>query len=174
MSFGDFVIRYEHKFLGNIHRDEQLQDSHPLKNVEKYYKIFNEYIMICIGLLALLNNFNKKDFIDLATEEFVEKKFAGDDVGDIKKTINQTEIKNALSTTHRNVLNFNLKIYAFGYDELICFPRSDIQFETITTNKFFSNVHRLVRGKFHLHHSHITGKTYYYAHVFCNATLIEK
>ena len=46
--------------------------------------------MICIDLLALLNNFNKKDFIDLATEEFVEKKFAEDDVGDIKKTINQT------------------------------------------------------------------------------------
>ena len=90
MSFGDFVIRYEHKFLRNIHRDEQLQDSHPLKNLENYYKIFNEYIMICIDLLALLNNFNKKDFIDLATEEFVEKKFAEDDVGDIKKTINQT------------------------------------------------------------------------------------
>ena len=90
MSFGDFVIRYEHKFLRNIHSDEQLQDSHPLKNLENYYKIFNEYIMICIDLLALLNNFNKKDFIDLATEEFVEKKFAEDDVGDIKKTINQT------------------------------------------------------------------------------------
>ena len=174
MSFGNFVIQYEHKFLRNIHRDEQLQDSHHLKNLENYYKIFNKYIMICIGLLALLNNFNKKDFIDLATEEFVEKKFAEEDVGDIKKTINQTEIKNALSTTHRNVLKFNLKIYAFVYDELICFPRSDIQFETITTNKFFSNGHQLVRGKFHLHHSHITGKTYGYAHVFFNTTLIEK
>ena len=59
MSFGDFLIRYEHKFLRNIYTDKQLQDSHHLKNLENYYKTFNEYIMICIGLLALLNNFNK-------------------------------------------------------------------------------------------------------------------
>ena len=93
--------------------------------------------MICIGLLVLLNNFNDNDFRNLATEEFDENKFAEDDVGNIAKTINQTEIKNALSTTHGNVPKFNLKIYAFVYDELICFPRSDIQFETIATNNFF-------------------------------------
>ena len=93
--------------------------------------------MISIGLLVLLNNFNDNDFRNLATEEFDENKFAEDDVGNIAKTINQTEIKNALSTTHGNVPKFNLKIYAFVYDELICFPRSDIQFETIATNNFF-------------------------------------
>ena len=90
-----------------------------------------------ICLLALLNNFNKNDFINLANEEFVEDKFVGDDVGNIKRTINQTEIKNALSTMHGNVPKFNLKVYAYVYDELVCFPRSDIQFETITTNNFF-------------------------------------
>ena len=90
-----------------------------------------------ICLLALLNNFNKNDFINLANEEFAEDKFVGDDVGNIKRTINQTEIKNALSTMHGNVPKFNLKVYAYVYDELVCFPRSDIQFETITTNNFF-------------------------------------
>ena len=90
-----------------------------------------------ICLLALLNNFNKNDFINLTNEEFVEDKFVGDDVGNIKRTINQTEIKNALSTMHGNVPKFNLKVYAYVYDELVCFPRSDIQFETITTNNFF-------------------------------------
>ena len=90
-----------------------------------------------ICLLALLNNFNKNDFINLANEEFVEDKFVGDDVGNIKRTINQTEIKNALSTMHGNVPKFNLKVCAYVYDELVCFPRSDIQFETITTNNFF-------------------------------------
>ena len=53
MAFGDFLIRYEHKFLRNIYT---------------------------IGLLALLNNFNKTDFINLATEQFVENKFAGDEI----------------------------------------------------------------------------------------------
>ena len=174
MSFGDFVIQCEHKFQRNIYTDEQFQNSHHLKNLENYYEIFSEYIMICIGWLALLNNFNKNDFINLTTEEFVENKFAEDDVGDIKRTINQIEIKNALSTMHGNVPKFTLQIYAFVYDELICFPRSDIQFETITTNNFFSNVHRLVRGKFHLHHSHITGQIYGYAQDFCNTTVTEK
>ena len=63
--------------------------------------------MICIGLLALLNNFNKSDFINLATELFVEDKFAGDEINEIKNAINQTEIKNALSTTPGNVPKFN-------------------------------------------------------------------
>ena len=67
-----------------------------------------------------------------------------------------------------------MKVYAYVYDELVCFPRSDIDYETITINKFFTNVHQLIRGKFHLHHSHITGKMFGYAHDFCNTTLVEK
>lgn len=44
----------------------------------------------------LLNGFNRHDFINYATEEFVEDTFAGDYINDMKNTINQTEIKNAL------------------------------------------------------------------------------
>ena len=130
--------------------------------------------MICIGLLAMLNNFNRNDFVNVATEEFVEEKCAGEELSEIKNTINKTEIKTVLSTTHGNVSKFTLKIYVYVYDELVCFPRSDLDYETITINKFFTNVHRLIRGKFHLHHSHITGKISGYAHDFCNATLVEK
>ena len=122
----------------------------------------------------MLNNFNRNDFISSATEKFVEDKLAGDEISEIKNTINKTEIKNALSTTHGNVPKFNLKIYAYVYDELVCFPRSDIDYETITTNKFFTNVHRLIRSKFHLHHSHITRKIFGYAHDFYNTTIVEK
>ena len=129
--------------------------------------------MICIGLLALLNNFNGNDYVNFATEEFVEDKFSGGDAHEIKNTINWTEIKNALQTTHGHASKFNLKNYAYIYDELVSFPRSDIDYETITTNKFFINVHRLITGKFHLHHSHITGKIFSYAHDFCNTTQIE-
>ena len=46
--------------------------------------------MICIGLIILLNNFNRNNFINLLTKEFLEEKFAGDDIGDIKNTINET------------------------------------------------------------------------------------
>ena len=57
---------------------------------------------------------------------------------------------------------------------MINFPRSDIDYETITTNTFFINVHQLTKVKFHLHHSHITGKIQGYAHDFCNTAVIEK
>ena len=112
-----------------------------MKDLESYYEIFEEYITIYVGLLALLNNFSRNDFITSATEEFVEDKIAGDEINEIKNNINQTQIKNALSTTHGNVPKFNLKIYAYVYGELICFPKSNIDYETITTDKFFTNVH---------------------------------
>ena len=91
-----------------------------------------------------------------------KKFFAREEVVEIKNAINKTEIKNLLSNTYKNVPKFNLKVYAYVYDELICFPRSDIEFETITTNKFFTNAHRLIIGKFHLHYSHITGEIFGY------------
>ena len=174
MSFGDFVIRYEHKFLENIYTDKQIKDSNHTKDLESYYKTFEEFIMVCIGLLALLNNFSRNNFINLATEEFVGDKFAGDQINEIKNTINQTEIKNALSQTYENVPKFNLKFCAYDYDELVSFQRSDIEYEMITPNNFFRKVHRLIKSKFHLHHSHITRKIFGYAHDFCNTTLIER
>ena len=109
-------------------------------------------------LLALSNNFNRNDFINYAVEKFVNDNFYGDEIIEIKNTIAQAEIKNAVSTSFGKVLKFNLKIYAYVYDNLINFPRSDIDYEIITTNKFFINVHQLIKVKFHLHHSHITGK----------------
>ena len=65
--------------MRNIYTDEQIKDSNHLKNLESYQEIVEEYIAICIGLLALLNNFNKNYFINLATEQFAEDKFAGDE-----------------------------------------------------------------------------------------------
>ena len=93
MSFGDFVIRFEHTFLRNIYTIEQIQDSDHLNNIESYYSIFKEYIMICIGLLALLNNYDRGNYINYAAKEFVQNNFAGDEITYIKNTINQTEIK---------------------------------------------------------------------------------
>ena len=75
MSFGDFVIRYGHEFLRNIYTNEQIKDSYHLKDLESYYEIFEEYNAILVGLLALLNNFNRNDFIYSAVENFVNDNF---------------------------------------------------------------------------------------------------
>ena len=56
---------------------------------------------------------------------------------------------------------------------MIDFPESNFMYDTITTNNFFRNVHRLIKVKLHLHHSHITGKTLGYAYDFCNWNVRE-
>ena len=174
MSFGDFVTRYEHKFLRNIYTEKEINNSEHIKHLQSYYEIFDQYIDVFIGLLALLNNSTNINFINVAVEEFVEDNFAGEEINEIKNTITKTEIKNLLlKDGFKNVPKFNLKLYAYVYNELIIFPRSDIQYDPITTNKFFLNVHRLIRGKFHIHHSHITSEIHGRTHDFCNTMLVE-
>ena len=174
MSFGDFVIRYEHKFLRNIYTEKEIKDSDQVKDLKSYYEIFEQYTGICVGLLALFNNISRYNFLNFNTEKFVENNFAGEEIDEIKNVTNKTEIKNLLFNTYKNAPEFNWKVYAYVYDKLICFPRSDIEYETNTRNNFFTNVHHLIRGKFHLNHCHITGEIFGYAHDFCKATLAER
>ena len=105
MTFGDFIIRYEYKFLRNIYTEKEIQASDHSKPLQSYYEIFQEYIQICFGLLALVNNFDRNNYLNCAIEEFIENQFAGDDLRDIKNAINQTEIKNILSMTKGNFQN---------------------------------------------------------------------
>ena len=104
----------------------------------------------------------------------MEEEFADNTIHAIKNTIQKTEIKNALSQSRGEVYRFNLKVYAFVYDKIIFLPRSDIEYDTLTTDKFFIHVNRLIKGKVHLHHSHTTGKILGYSHDFCNTSVIEK
>ena len=67
-----------------------------------------------------------------------------------------------------------MKVYTYVYNQLFDFPPSEISYEVMTTNNFFSNVNRMIRGKCHLHHSHITGDIIGYAHDFCNTAYFEK
>ena len=76
--------------------------------------------------------------------------------------------------TRWNVFKFHLKIYAYVYEHLLIFPPREIDYETITTNKFFLHVYQLIRGKVHLHHSHITRNIIGYAHDFCSMAFVEK
>ena len=120
-------------------------------------------------------NSNRTDnFINNETEEFVEEEFVDETMHEIKNTINKTEIKNAPAQSHGEVYKFNLKVYAFLYDKIIFLPHSEIEYDTITINKFFIHVHRLIKCKVHLHHYHMTGEILGYSHDFCNTNIIEK
>ena len=65
------------------------------------------------------------------------------------------EIKNYVRS---KIPTFNLKLCALVYNSLIDFPRSTFNYETITTNNFFANVHKYIKVKIHLNHSHMTGE----------------
>ena len=174
MTYDDFIIRYEHKFLRNIYTNDQIKFSHHIENLQNYYEIFQKFISTSVGLLSMLNNYNINDEMNFEVSEFIEENFVNDTIDEIKNRIMQTEIKNALSSSYGKVSKFNLKIYAFVYDVLAYFPQSDIQYETFTTTNFLINIHRLIKMKVHLHHSHVASKIHGYAHDFCNTAVIEK
>ena len=173
MTYGDFVIRFEHKFIRNIYRNEQIKQSVDLESSKNYYKTYQKFIAISISLLLMFDNYNKNDEVNNETSEFIEESFANDTTDELKNRIMETKNKNALKSSYHKVPKFNLKIYAFVYDWLVYFPKSGTQYETFTTNYFFIHAHHLIKMKVHLHHSHIKGKIIGYAHDFCNARVKE-
>ena len=143
MTYGDFIIRYEHKFLRNIYSIDQIKMSDDLKNIESYYIVFNKFIATCTELNSVLSQYTKTDMHHILSdlEECMEEIFSDDEPEEIKNTIMQTEIKNALSTSYGKVPKFNLKIYAFVYSKLVDFPPHN-QYDSFTAKNFFINFHR--------------------------------
>ena len=50
MSYTDFYIRYEHKFLRNVYSKKELKTSKELKSLESYYEVFDRFLTIAILL----------------------------------------------------------------------------------------------------------------------------
>ena len=84
MTSGDFIIRYEHKFIQNIYALDQIKESHHLKTIENYYEIYQKFVSISIGLLSMLNNYNKNDNINSEVSEFIEENCADDSIDELK------------------------------------------------------------------------------------------
>ena len=110
--------------------------------------------------------------ISMEFHNFLETNFDDCDLEYIKNEIMQTDIKNDLKVCGNSIPKFRLKICAYLYDELFCFP-PQTNYDIITTKKFFNHVHNQITQKIHLHHSHITGEIKGYAHDFCNRNVVE-
>ena len=173
MYYGDFIIRYEYKFLKNIFSQEELDTTEELKSLTAYYEAFQKFIHFCVEILRVVQGFNIC-YRDLSTEvaDFLETNFSDCDLGFIKEQILETEIKNIEKTNKRSVPKVYLKVYAYLYDELIHFPLTG-EIDTLTSDKLFIHVHNLIKQKLHLHHSHVTGEIKGYAHDFCNTKVVE-
>ena len=72
-THGDFVIRFEHKFIRRIYTNEQIKQSVDLESLENYYKTYQKFTAISKGLLSMFNNYNKNDEVNNETSEFIEE-----------------------------------------------------------------------------------------------------
>ena len=167
MSYGDFVIKKEHMFLRNIFSKEELLKSSSINTFESFHMHFIKFLEIVVFLEEEINS--SRQFSDCSYPNlirFIEKYLSEfDSFDDIKQEIESIQIKGYVKS---KIPKFNLQLYAFVYDKVMTFPFSKFECETVATDNFFISVYRIINGKIHLHHSHVTGEVKGYAHDFCN------
>ena len=155
MSYLDFHIRKEHKFLRKFLSDDQLNKSEILKSLTTYYQAFETVLQIIIILEDLINDSAKFDEItNGALRKFLKEKCAEfSDFDEVLNEIRKKEIKIS-----------NKKIPKMTLD----FPLSDISIQTFTSKKILENIFHLIYVKIHLHHCHVPARILGYSHSFCN------
>ena len=165
ITYDDFIIQKEHKFLRNVLSKQDLQKSDSIKSLESYHENFKKYIRICIyteSSIKTLSNFTECFHDELV--EFLNENFPDiENFEELKELISEVKVK-----SRSKISKFNMQIYAFFYIEIMKFPPTFFESEAFTTNELFEFVHKLINVKIHLHHSHITGEIKGYSHDFCN------
>ena len=70
MSYFDFVVRKEHRFLKSILREPKLNKYVPLESLRSYYNAFTKFLKI---LILLKNSFgNLSEFEEINNEDLLE------------------------------------------------------------------------------------------------------
>ena len=155
MSYSDFIILKEHKFLRNIFSEEDLLKTRALRKIEQYHLAFQKFSTISIYLEDSLNTLT--EFHECCNDKFIdfciEKCEDCDDFNEMKEAIKDIPINNKQKS---KILKFVLQIYAFIYQRTMDFPQGSFDYKTLTTNDSFDSVHKIINVKTHLHHSHIT------------------
>ena len=119
MSYGDFFIRYEHKFLRSIYSNKETAESPQMCNLEKYYEAYQKLVKICVGQLPLTSNYvhsNQGDLFDANVRDFLDEKHPDIKIDELRSKIDKAELKSLIKETVWKILNFNLKLYVFVYD----------------------------------------------------------
>ena len=110
ITYGDFIIQKEHKFLRNVLSNEDLQKSDSIKSLESYHEKFKKYIRICIyteNSIKTLNNFTECFHDELV--EFLNENFPDiENFEELKELISEVKVKSRLK-----ISKLNLQIYAF-------------------------------------------------------------
>ena len=160
MSYTDFIIFKEHKFLRNIFLREELVKTDSMKDVQIFHENFVRFSKIAIVLQQAFNACD--EFDECFHDDLLDfcKNYCADcsDIAELKDIISDVKIKNNKSGC--KILKFTLQIYAFVYQRLMDFPQGRFDCETLTAINFFESIHSLINVKILLHQSHVTGKIY--------------
>ena len=70
MSYGDFIIQKEHKFLRNIFSEEDLQKGDAIKNLESFHESFSRYLRLVIFAEKCVTTL--KEFLECYFDELLE------------------------------------------------------------------------------------------------------
>ena len=143
-----------------------------IKNLQSFHKNFSKFLQVVI---YPQNNINSiKDFSECFYDELVEfcNEFCDDCTNfiEIKEKISDVEVKRKQTT---KIPKNTLQLYAFVYQRIMRFPKTNFEIKTITIGNLFKFVHKIINVKINLHHSHITGKIIGYVHDFCNQQVRE-
>ena len=164
MTYCDFIIQKEHKFLRNVLSKDELSKSDAIETVESFHENFKKFLRICIFADNAIKTYN--EFDDCPHDElinFLKENLEIENFNELKEKISETKVK---STS--KISKFKIQIYAFFYNEIMNFPSTSFESDTFTTKYLFEFVHKIINVKIHLHHSHVTGEIKGYSHDFCN------
>ena len=169
MTYGDFLIQKEHKFLRNVLSTEALSRSNAIANINSYHESFKKFLRICIFAIDSMKTLNELD--DCPHNELIEflNEIDIEDFIQLKEKIGEISTK----STNSKISKFNIQTYAFFYNEIMKFPKTDFESDSFTTKSLFEYVHKIINVKINLHHSHVTGEIKGYTHDFCNWIIKE-
>ena len=114
MSYDDFIIFKEHKFLGNIFSNEELPKTDALEDLKTFHKQFVRLLRIAVFLLnAFKINEELDEYFDDDLLNFCRNNCADcSNFGEIKELISDVKIKNK---SNMKISKFMLQTYAFVY-----------------------------------------------------------
>ena len=154
MSFVDFIIFKEHKFLRNIFSSEEHATTDGLKDLKTYHQTFVKFLKIIVLQIALNTLVEFSDCFNEDLPNFCRDNWADcSDFDELKETIGSVKVKN---NPGFKTSKFFLQIYAFVYQKLMDFPSGQFDFHAFTVLDLFESVHRAVNVKIHLLHSKVT------------------
>ena len=104
MSYADFVIFKEHKFLRNIFSEQELSSTDSLKSMEQYHKCFEKFLIVSVYLQNSINIIN--EFSECYNDELIDfcNEFCADcsDFAEIKEPVLDVLVKNKQGSKFQN------------------------------------------------------------------------